>query len=125
MKNTSKLIALVLGSAFAVTSMAPAQALPMAPMKVERQAQSEIQPAAVKVKVWRGHRGYRHKRPGYRYYNGFWFPPAAFVVKVKPAKRWGNRHVRWCRNHYASYRRIDNSWKPYNGPRRKCISPYR
>ncbi|ODU55924.1 MAG: hypothetical protein BGO82_15595 [Devosia sp. 67-54] len=27
-----------------------------------------------------GHRGDRHRHPGWRYYEGYYFPPAAFVV---------------------------------------------
>jgi hypothetical protein len=30
--------------------------------------------------VLNGHKGYKHKRAGYRYYNGYWFPPAAFII---------------------------------------------
>ncbi len=29
---------------------------------------------------YRGHRGYAYARPGYRYYNGWWFPATAFAV---------------------------------------------
>jgi len=28
---------------------------------------------------YNGHRGDRHRHPGWRYYNGYWFPPAAFI----------------------------------------------
>ena len=34
-------------------------------------------------------------------------------------------HVDWCYDHYPrSYRPTDNSWKPKNGKRRQCNSPY-
>lgn len=39
--------------------------------------------------------------------------------------RGGNAHVRWCYNRYRSYRASDNTFQPYNGPRRQCRSPYR
>jgi hypothetical protein len=29
---------------------------------------------------YRGYRGYAYARPGYRYYNGWWFPATAFAV---------------------------------------------
>ena len=29
---------------------------------------------------YRGHRGQRHARPGWRQHQGWWFPPAAFVA---------------------------------------------
>lgn len=84
---------------------------------------------------YRGHRGYRHHRPGYRQYNGWWFPPAAFIagaivggaiandppVQYRPR---GNAHVQWCYDRYRSYRASDNTYQPYNGPRRQCRSPY-
>lgn len=33
-------------------------------------------------------------------------------------------HVEWCYARYRSYRASDNTYQPYNGPRRQCISPY-
>jgi len=36
----------------------------------------------------------------------------------------GNSHVNWCYNRYRSYRAYDNTFQPYNGPRRQCYSPY-
>ncbi len=33
-------------------------------------------------------------------------------------------HVNWCYNRYRSYRDYDNTFQPYRGPRRQCISPY-
>ncbi len=37
---------------------------------------------------------------------------------------YGNDHVSWCYNRYRSYRAYDNTFQPYYGPRRQCISPY-
>ena len=61
--------------------------------------------------VWyyNGHRGLVVARPGYRYYRGYWFPAA---------------HVAWCYETYWSYRAYDNTYQPYEGPRRQCCSPY-
>lgn len=83
----------------------------------------------------RGHRGYRHHRPGYRQYNGWWFPPAAFIagaiiggaMTAEPPIQYrprGNAHIDWCYARYRSYRASDNTFQPYNGPRRPCVSPY-
>lgn len=36
----------------------------------------------------------------------------------------GNSHTRWCYARYRSYRAWDNTYQPYNGPRRPCYSPY-
>lgn len=74
-----------------------------------------------------GRRGYREHRSGYRRYNGFWFPAAAFtiVIETRPAVRaYSNSHVSWCYDRWRSYRASDNTYQPYNGPRRACVSPY-
>lgn len=84
---------------------------------------------------YRGHRGYRDYRPGYRQYNGFWFPAAAFITGAivggaiagdsgVRVRNYGSAHVNWCADRYRSYRASDNTFQPYNGPRRTCISPY-
>ena len=82
---------------------------------------------------YNGYRGYVRVRPGYRYYNGYWFPAAAFAAGVaaatvaplpRPAVRLEAAHVRWCHERYVSYRAWDNSYQPYSGPRQQCWSPY-
>ena len=79
---------------------------------------------------YRGHRGYRYARPGYREYNGWWFPAAAFIAgalitgAVNSAPRYGNAHLEWCYDRYRSYRASDNTFQPNYGPRRQCNSPY-
>lgn len=35
-----------------------------------------------------------------------------------------HNHINWCHNRWRSYRVTDNSYQPYNGPRRICVSPY-
>ena len=42
----------------------------------------------------------------------------------KPSYAGSNRHLAWCYNRYRSYRLMDNSFQPYHGPRKQCISPY-
>jgi hypothetical protein len=81
---------------------------------------------------YRGYRGYDYRRPGYRYYNGAWFPLAAFgtglvignAIAPRPVYRAGSAHTRWCYDRYRSYRAYDNTYQPNNGPRRQCVSPY-
>lgn len=34
------------------------------------------------------------------------------------------RHFDWCYDKYRSYRSSDNTFQPYNGPRKQCYSPY-
>lgn len=77
----------------------------------------------------RGHRVYRHRRPGYRRYGDWWVPPALFGLFVGGAimnqqRHMSQAHVRWCYRHYRSYREWDNTYQPYHGPRRQCVSPY-
>ncbi|TIM82747.1 MAG: BA14K family protein, partial [Mesorhizobium sp.] len=76
----------------------------------------------------------RYYRPGYRRYNDFWFPLAAFatgalitgaIINNQSRRIYrGDAHVEWCYSRYRSYRAYDNTFKPYYGPRRQCISPY-
>jgi hypothetical protein len=81
---------------------------------------------------YNGFRGHRERRPGWRHHRGFWFPPAAFSFGITIGPRYHHRHpvglsrqhVRWCENRYISYRASDNSFQPYHGPRRQCVSPY-
>lgn len=90
---------------------------------------------------YNGHRGYREYRRGYRHYNGWWFPPAAFVAgaiiggaiaqppvvaapPVYAPVRLSAAHVNWCTSRWKSYRVADNSFQPLNGPRQACVSPY-
>ncbi len=36
----------------------------------------------------------------------------------------GDSHINWCYDRYRSYRDYDNTFQPYNGPRRQCMSPF-
>lgn len=80
---------------------------------------------------YRGYRGYRDARPGYRRYNGYYFPGAAFIAGalitgaiVNNGRPSGSDHVDWCHNRYQSYRASDNTYQPNSGPRRQCNSPF-
>ncbi|MBP0440835.1 BA14K family protein [Tianweitania sediminis] len=51
------------------------------------------------------------------------------IVANQPSSRrvirsGGSSHVQWCYDRYRSYRASDNTFQPYNGPRRQCYSPY-
>ena len=50
------------------------------------------------------------------YYPGTYYYPRAYYG--------GNGHVRWCFARYRSYRAYDDTFQPYYGPRRACVSPY-
>lgn len=82
---------------------------------------------------YNGHRGYRDYRPGYRRYNGAWYPAAAFIAGAivggalnqgRVVQEGGDAHTAWCYDRYRSYRAYDNTYQPYNGSRKQCYSPY-
>ena len=78
---------------------------------------------------WNGYRGSRSYRNGYKRRGDLWFPLAAFATGAiisgaiandrRPVYR-GNSHIEYCYNRYKSYRASDNTYQPYNGPRRQC-----
>ncbi|MCO5731084.1 BA14K family protein [Rhizobium sp. SSA_523] len=84
---------------------------------------------------YNGHRGYRDRRSGYRFHNGFWFPLAAFATgaiisgatqpqRISPG-RYTSSHVAWCQQRYKTYRASDNTFVANSrGERRFCNSPY-
>lgn len=85
---------------------------------------------------YNGYRGYRERRRGYRRHNGYWFPLAAFAAgaliagaaansaRAAPPVVVSNPHVDWCLSRYRSYNPYDNTFQPFNGPRRYCRSPF-
>jgi hypothetical protein len=147
-----KLLSSGLGLAVLVTSLAvapiPAMALPLAPKMAAPITSDVLQVQDIRrldrrmerrggVIYLNGQRGYRERRRGYREFNGFWFPAAAFLGGliiggalddgpryVRPGYRQTNSHVSWCYDRYRSYDARSNTYQPYNGPRRQCYSPY-
>lgn len=138
------IISTVLAGAIGFAGMVPAASAPLRASAVQTPESSLV----VNVDQQRGfhrrngeaymngHRGSRHRRHGYREYNGWWFPPAAFALgfflgqaaqpQYRPAPRHqlSRAHYRWCDARYRSYRYYDNTFQPYHGPRRQCVSPY-
>ena len=60
-----------------------------------------------------------------RYYRPY--APQAYYYALPPRRVYrsgANSHVAWCYDRYRSYRAYDNTYQPFNGPRRECISPY-
>lgn len=142
-KFFSAFTAAAISATFAISSIAPANAAPIFVPKAQIEASTDVTP--VNHRKWRkndfrrrgnnayynGHRGYRHRRNGYRQYNGFWFPAGAFIAGAIVGGALnnnnyggGSRHVQWCYDRYRSYRASDNTFQPYNGPRKQCYSPY-
>lgn len=73
--------------------------------------------------------GVPYYRPAPRYFG----PPPRYIAPrpryiapapVRPAYGLSRAHYDWCYNRYRSYRAGDNTFQPYNGPRRPCYSPF-
>lgn len=130
--------ALALASAVVLASFVPGQAAMPLPAPVVKGPTDVTKVDHDRRHYYRGHRGYRHHRPGYRYHNGYWFPLAAFAtgaiiggaLAAPPAPRAPRaaginpRHYQWCANRYRSYDAYSNTFQPYHGPRQRCYSPY-
>lgn len=100
-----------------------------------------------------GFKGYHHYRRGYiRYKDNWWYPEAAFVTsphlstkgaslkvvsdskrvfltssseKLEKKEPWMlKQHIESCRARYRSYNIKNNSFQPFHGPRRQCLSRF-
>ncbi|WP_417689896.1 BA14K family protein [Roseibium sp.] len=134
----------VVGIALTSITGAKSAPLPLANLTIGAQAPIDLTPIKDPRRgfyrhndsYWyNGHRGERHPRRGWRQHRGYWFPPAAFTFsfgtpprRYAPPPRYSRalpvEHYQWCDNRYRSYRARDNTFQPYNGPRRQCRSPY-
>jgi len=137
MKRTiTVLCGLVLG---ACALASPAEAMPTAAPSAPASVNSQPTPVWYRrgfyvvggAYYYNGYRGYWRVRPGYRYYNGYWFPAAAFAAGVAaatvappppPAARLAAAHVRWCST--IAPTAPGTTAKPFDGPRQQCWSPY-
>jgi len=146
MKKKITIVVLSLVTAF--SDMAPVQAFPsVSPPKIEAPQQAQ------NVQYWRrgrdrwdrrgrwdrrdrwDRRRYRHRRGsnagaiiGGLAMGAIIGGALAQPRYVAPPRRYrqvgGSSHVRWCYARFRSYRSWDNTFQPYNGPRRQSISPY-
>lgn len=154
MSMLKKIVVGGIAAAVLVGSLLPAEAMPLPAAPAVK---SETASNVIDVQYrrhgggwYRGHRGYRYERPGYRYYDGYWFPLAAFGAGaliggaiasepryvepapryVEPAPRYVERsdinpqHYDWCAARYRSYDSYSNTFQPNYGPRQQCLSPY-
>jgi hypothetical protein len=59
------------------------------------------------------------------YYGPTYYRPRYYAPRYyRQTYYGGNAHARWCFARYRSYRAYDNTFQPYYGPRRACVSPY-
>lgn len=149
--STITTLACAAGLAMGLAAIAPANAAgPATTMNSARAAIAPLMSPASVVQVQEGGFGYRYRhldrrnrdwrhrdwrgprhhnpRRDYRPRSGFSFQyrqaPRHYEPPPRQAYRLPAAHVRWCDNRYRSYRASDNSFQPYNGPRRQCRSPY-
>lgn len=148
-----KIGAMAVAMAVFVTSYQPAQAFVVKPVSVAPQnAGAEVIKVGQRSRR-RGFRSRGHRRVfrggnrrfrGDRYRRGRYIAggliAGALIGSVLAAPRYGKRpqyrpryrrsvgtrgaHVNWCYNRFRSYRERDNTFQPYHGGRRPCISPY-
>lgn len=141
-----RMASLALSAVLLATSFTPSQAFTQIPVPAKAERASDVEAVQYRRRdyygdrgyyrrggysYYNGHRGYNYYRPGYREYNGIWFPLGAFATGAiiggaiaQPQVRYGGSHVEWCYNRYRSYRAYDNTYQPNYGPRRQCNSPY-
>lgn len=50
--------------------------------------------------------------------------PSASNAAPQPTGRLSSAHVQWCADRYRSYRVETNSYTPYSGGQKPCVSPY-
>ena len=149
MKTNFSPVKTALFALLGLATAAPAAAMPLSAQLPVPQVQSNVDNVQYRSSnpargfhrrgnyyYYNGHRGYRYQRPGWRYRNGWWFPPAAFALGVivgsqydRPARYqrrgdYSRAHYRWCENRYQTYRAWDNSYVPRVGFRAQCNSPY-
>lgn len=154
---TKKLAVMATALVVTVTGLAPAQAMPViavqkqasdAPVvnvqfdrrwdrRYERHHDRRWDRRHYRDGYYNGYRGYRERRAGYRYYNGYWFPLGAFAAGaiiggataaprvIAPTGGLSSRHYAWCQQRYKTYRAYDNTYVANSaGERRYCNSPY-
>ncbi|MBB4075861.1 hypothetical protein GGR08_000142 [Bartonella fuyuanensis] len=100
-----------------------------------------------------GFKGYHHYRRGYiKYKDNWWYPEEAFVPllhlstkhaplkvvsdtkrvflissseKLEKKEPWMlKQHFEACRARYRSYNKNNNSFQPFHGPRKQCLSRF-
>ncbi|MDQ0319398.1 hypothetical protein QO002_001536 [Pararhizobium capsulatum DSM 1112] len=145
----TRIVPAALSAVFLIASVAPSQALTNIPIPTKAERVSHVLDVQYRYDrdrdyrrgyyknsgryYYNGHRGYNYYRPGYREYNGYWFPLAAFatgaiiggaIAQPQAVPAYGGSHVQWCQNRYRSYRAYDDTYQPNSGPRRRCASPY-
>lgn len=66
----------------------------------------------------------RYRDPYYDYYDDYYFERRYYRPRVRYERSGLDAHQRWCLNRWRSYDIYSDTYQPYNGPRRYCVSPY-
>jgi hypothetical protein len=89
----------------------------------------EIAPTELALRtkgMWRGYSGSPDPKPSFQQHSdGYWYPRKAFKPICRGSSPEGciRDHNSWCRAKYWSYRESDDTYQPYHGKRRRCVSP--
>lgn len=125
---TSSLLAGGLSLLMGMTSFVPAQAVMMPSISIS--AQSDVQQVR-DIRIMGGHHGHRgsnrnYHNHGYRYRNDSHHNRTGAIIGGLAAGAIiggvlgaAGSHQS-CASRYQSYRASDNTYQPYNGPRRQC-----
>lgn len=133
--------AAIAGSAFVGSAQAQSAGSLAVPLITSAEAGPVVKAEPVEYRHWR-----RYHRRHYRHHHGhggagiyFNFGNGSFSLTV-PERRYYPRyhhrryydyprrnstaHVNWCSARYRTYEAWNNTFQPYHGSRRQCISPY-
>jgi BA14K-like protein len=151
-KFARAVLGVALAAILVISSLSPVEAIPVPKMSISNdsdvifvQSGRRSSGRNSRPPYWHGYRGSRSQCRNCRRRNdGWWYPAAAFTTGVvvgsaaarprtvhhvhhvsSPSPSRNSRHVSWCKNRFRSYRVSDNTFQPYSGPRRQCVSPYR
>jgi hypothetical protein len=139
MKPKLSLIAAAVLAAELVVATTPAGA---APLRLNQQSYEEAAAVTpINHRRWRGRRndagliigglaagaiiGGLLAAPRYRdYYYDDYYEPRPYRPRVRYRSSRLDEHQLWCLDRWRSYDIYSDTYQPYHGPRRYCVSPY-
>ncbi|MCM2293239.1 BA14K family protein [Allorhizobium sp. BGMRC 0089] len=133
-----RLAAIVLSLTTSLAALPVQAATEITPAPAARPSAPVVELAQAGPPYWRHHRHGPPRRHHWRHHRHHGDGAAAAIIGGLAAGailggamhqrprvyRGTNAHVQWCYDHYRSYRAYDNTYQPYEGPRRQCYSPY-
>ena len=124
-------------AAIGVAAMAAATVIPTGAALAAPRQPSQFQDHG-SYATYGNYRGDRNSHPGYQQFNGYWFPPGAFIAgaivggilgsaaagNAQTYAYAGSPHVTWCEQNYRSYNPGTDTYLGYDGAYHYCVSPY-